>query len=69
MSLEIDPPISPCQGICRLEAETCTGCGRLMGEIIEWPSASGGRKSLICVEAAKRLAIIQLRSAMQDTLK
>ena len=53
-------PASPCQGVCRLEGQTCVGCGRLIGETVEWPSATVARKHLIIHEAATRLAIIKL---------
>ncbi|MES2684788.1 MAG: DUF1289 domain-containing protein [Pseudomonadota bacterium] len=62
----IPTPPSPCQGICRLEDSTCAGCGRLINEIVEWPSASAERKTTIRVDASKRLAILSARSAIQD---
>lgn len=64
LSTEAEPP-SPCIGICRLEGALCVGCGRLIGEVIEWPAATGERKLIIRDEAAKRLAIIKTHSAEQ----
>ena len=61
--LPAEPP-SPCQGICRLEADTCVGCGRLIGEVAEWPRASAARKTVIRADAARRLAAIEAAPAM-----
>jgi predicted Fe-S protein YdhL (DUF1289 family) len=47
---------SPCTGICRLDpANVCVGCGRLLDEIVEWPSASEPRKEQIVNAAQERL--------------
>ena len=59
MSLDQIPPPSPCKGICQLEGETCLGCGRVIGEVIEWPSASAARKTRICLDASARLLTLQ----------
>ncbi len=66
MSLPLNPPSSPCLGVCRLEADICVGCGRLIGEIVEWPSAGDQRKILIRAEAARRLAAMQTGSTRPD---
>lgn len=53
-------PQSPCTGACRLDgAGTCTGCGRHMREIVEWPGASTQRKHEIVAAARERLSIIR----------
>ncbi|MBW8294445.1 DUF1289 domain-containing protein [Sphingopyxis sp.] len=38
-------PSSPCREICALDtsANVCTGCGRTLGEIAEWGSATASR--------------------------
>jgi len=51
-------PASPCVGICQLDGTVCIGCGRLIGEIAAWGSASPGAKALIVAAARQRLAII-----------
>lgn len=51
-------PASPCVGICQLDGKVCIGCGRLIGEIAGWGSASPGAKALIVAAARQRLAII-----------
>ena len=54
------PPLSPCTGVCRLDArDTCIGCGRLIDEIIEWPSADQQRRNEIAAAATQRL--VQMR--------
>ena len=62
----LNHPPSPCKGICQLEAEVCTGCGRQIGEIVEWPGATAERKARIRDEAAKRLAILTASSVLTD---
>ncbi|ROH91212.1 DUF1289 domain-containing protein [Stagnimonas aquatica] len=54
-----EPPASPCVGVCQLQGRLCIGCGREIGEIAEWGSASPGRKNQIVAAARQRLAIIQ----------
>lgn len=44
---------SPCNGICKLEQNTCIGCGRTIWEIMEWPDADESRRREI-VKAARR---------------
>lgn len=47
------PPVSPCNGVCRLHADhTCTGCGRSRREIAHW-SAMNDSERQIAVEAAR----------------
>lgn len=49
---------SPCIGICQLDtASECLGCGRLIGEIIEWPRAAETRRRDIVRLAAQRQAV------------
>lgn len=33
----------------------CTGCGRLIGEIVQWSGASESRRAQIAAAAAQRL--------------
>lgn len=58
VTLPPEPPASPCIGVCQLQGRVCLGCGREIGEIAEWGSASAGRKSQIVTAARQRLAII-----------
>ena len=44
--------ISPCIGICKLEENICTGCGRTSSEIQEW---RGGDK-----ETHKKILTVKL---------
>ncbi|SMF61474.1 DUF1289 domain-containing protein [Allosphingosinicella indica] len=52
MSAEAVP--SPCILVCTLEADVCLGCGRTLGEIGEWSSASPARQRAIVAAAAAR---------------
>ena len=54
-----DSPASPCVGVCQLQGSLCIGCGRELGEIAEWSSASPTRKARIVEAAGERLAIIR----------
>lgn len=57
--LSVSDPASPCTGVCRLDTGgTCTGCGRSMDEIAEWPWASAARRREIAAAARERLPII-----------
>jgi predicted Fe-S protein YdhL (DUF1289 family) len=48
-------PASPCTGICQLNfSGVCKGCGRSLGEIAEWTTASDTRKREIRAAARKR---------------
>jgi predicted Fe-S protein YdhL (DUF1289 family) len=49
---------SPCQGTCVFDAALgqCLDCGRLIGEIAEWPDARAARRRAIRAAAAARLA-------------
>lgn len=48
---------SPCVGICRVDGEDmCVGCGRLIGEIVEWTRVSEARRRDIVTVAAGRLS-------------
>lgn len=48
---------SPCVNICVLDPgqQMCTGCGRLIGEIVQWSGASESRRAQIAAAAAQRL--------------
>ena len=54
---DIAPAVaSPCIGVCQLNAESvCLGCGRLIGEIVEWPRAGEARRRQIVELSAERL--------------
>lgn len=49
---------SPCRGTCHYDAQAgrCLDCGRLAGEIGEWPMADAARRRAIRALAAARLA-------------
>ncbi len=50
------PVTSPCNGVCKLDAErVCIGCGRRMYEIAAWSAASDERRLQIRAAAAARL--------------
>ncbi|MBD9483083.1 DUF1289 domain-containing protein [Pseudomonas sp. PDM14] len=47
---------SPCRRQCCLDDDDrCLGCGRLLGEILEWGSADNPRRREICLAAQQRL--------------
>ena len=51
-----DPDASPCTGTCTLDREdVCLGCGRTIGEIIEWTGASAARRREIRASLPERL--------------
>jgi len=48
--------LSPCNQECIVDdQDVCTGCGRTMIEIAEWPRACEERRQQICAAAAARL--------------
>ena len=52
--MEVDPP-SPCNNVCVLDADDiCTGCGRSIDEIVEWPTADAATKRAIVARATAR---------------
>jgi predicted Fe-S protein YdhL (DUF1289 family) len=51
-----DAPASPCIRQCTLdERDLCVGCGRTLGEILDWSAAPAARKIEIRAAAASRL--------------
>jgi uncharacterized protein len=50
-------PPSPCKEICTLDtsASLCTGCGRTLGEIAEWGSATASRQHEIVRRSSARM--------------
>jgi len=55
-----DPPgdqvASPCTRVCTLDPlDRCLGCGRTLGEIVEWGSASNSRRREILALLPARL--------------
>jgi len=50
-------PPSSCKDICALDASAsvCTGCGRTIGEIAEWGSATASRQHKIVRRSLARL--------------
>ncbi|WP_090499962.1 DUF1289 domain-containing protein [Pseudomonas borbori] len=47
---------SPCVRRCCLDdGDMCLGCGRLLGEILEWSDADDARRRIICHCARIRL--------------
>jgi predicted Fe-S protein YdhL (DUF1289 family) len=54
-ALTSSPVLSPCIGICRLDAqELCVGCRRTLDEIAEWPLATEARRREIARESQRR---------------
>lgn len=53
----IPRPSSPCKAICKLDtnASVCTGCGRTLGEIAEWGTATAKRQHEIVWRALVRM--------------
>jgi hypothetical protein len=51
---------SPCNQICEIDRSTgsCSGCGRTLDEIEEWPGAPDTRKQQILDELPARLAAL-----------
>jgi predicted Fe-S protein YdhL (DUF1289 family) len=47
--------ISPCIGICKLEENICTGCGRTSSEIQEWRGGDEETHKKILTESVARL--------------
>ena len=52
-----DHPPSPCKEICTLDTSSsiCTGCGRTLGEIAEWASATASRQHEIVRRSSARM--------------
>jgi uncharacterized protein len=52
----VSPP-SPCNEICSLDtgSSVCTGCGRTLGEIAEWGSATASRQHEIVRRSSARM--------------
>lgn len=52
---------SPCVNICVLDSsqQLCTGCGRLIGEIVQWGGASESCRAQIVAAAARRLQTLE----------
>jgi uncharacterized protein len=50
-------PPSPCKEICTLDrsATVCSGCGRTLGEIAEWGSATASRQHEIVRRSSARM--------------
>ncbi|MDN4143651.1 DUF1289 domain-containing protein [Pseudomonas solani] len=49
-------PGSPCIRRCCLDdADVCVGCGRTLGEILEWNEAGADRRWQILEQAAQRV--------------
>jgi predicted Fe-S protein YdhL (DUF1289 family) len=59
----IQEPPSPCTGVCLLDEATgwCVGCGRDIGEIAEWGSASPERRNEILQALPARLERLRAR--------
>ena len=56
---------SPCINVCTLDpaGALCLGCGRTLGEIGEWASASPERQREIVADATERRAALTAQSA------
>lgn len=44
---------SPCVSICRMKGDFCEGCGRTLGEIAEWSTATDMRRREILYRIAR----------------
>jgi predicted Fe-S protein YdhL (DUF1289 family) len=54
-ALTSSPVLSPCIGICRLDAQNlCVGCRRTLDEIAEWPLATESRRREIAFASQRR---------------
>jgi uncharacterized protein len=53
----ISRPLSPCKELCTLDTNFnfCTGCGRTLGEIAEWGSATASRQLEIVRRSSARM--------------
>lgn len=58
-----DPVLSPCIGVCTMDAASglCQGCLRTLGEIAAWSSASEAQRRAI------KAALPQRRGLIPDT--
>lgn len=46
---------SPCVKVCTLDAQNvCTGCGRTIGEIVNWSRLTVQEQLAVCERAAQR---------------
>ncbi|WP_343519290.1 DUF1289 domain-containing protein [Sphingomonas sp.] len=45
---------SPCVSICRMKDGFCKGCGRTLGEIAEWSTATDARRREILDRIERR---------------
>jgi predicted Fe-S protein YdhL (DUF1289 family) len=62
MNYMAEPPLSPCVRRCTLDDEdVCLGCGRTLGEILEWANASLARKLEIRASLPERLQARETR--------
>ncbi|WP_308705277.1 DUF1289 domain-containing protein [Pseudomonas sp. N040] len=46
---------------CLDDEDICVGCGRSLGEILEWYAADNERRQVICTDAHNRLRARQQR--------
>ena len=54
---QIDTSVpSPCVQICRLNGDTCIGCGRTTSDIRNWIIMTADEKSTVLAASAQRLA-------------
>jgi len=60
---------SPCVRNCCLDGQDiCLGCGRSLGEILEWAAADDARRRSICAVAAERVQARRARGASAEHL-
>lgn len=61
------PALSPCVGICRMDAATgyCLGCGRTIGEIGAWGGMNDTQRTAVRERLPERMEIL-LRSGALD---
>ncbi|WP_341676876.1 DUF1289 domain-containing protein [Niveibacterium sp. SC-1] len=60
-----EAPVSPCCGVCRLDAEgrLCLGCLRSLEEIAAWSSGDAVTRSEILANVAARRLILLARES------
>lgn len=60
--------ISPCVGICRMDATTgfCVGCGRTIGEIGAWASMSDDQRAAVRERLPERMELLFRAGALNS---
>jgi len=55
-AMAVEPPLSPCNGVCRIDPPTglCAGCSRTLAEIAAWPAMAHDQQRALLVRLAGR---------------